>query len=88
MLRQIIGCFLLGVTTDFTNQNDALGFWILQEYFEAVNEVSSVEGVTTDANAQSLTQVGLKVFDLLLQLVRWQTINRRLVIIWRLQLIH
>lgn len=59
MGSKVIGSLLFGATADFSNQNDAPSFWIVQEYFKAINEIRAIEGITTDTNTQSLTKSNL-----------------------------
>ena len=59
MLGQKLGGLFLGITANFTNHHDALGVLVLQENVEAINEVGAVEGITTNANAESLSETGL-----------------------------
>lgn len=59
VLHKIIGGLFLGHTTDLTDQDDALGVWILQEDLQAVDEVGSVERIASNADAQRLAQADL-----------------------------
>ena len=59
MLGQKLGGLFLGIAANFANHHDALGVLVLQENVEAINEVGAVEGITTNANAESLSETGL-----------------------------
>jgi hypothetical protein len=50
---------LLGVTTDLTNHDDTLGLRVLKELLKGVNEVGTVEGITTDTDDGGLTETDL-----------------------------
>lgn len=64
MLNEVFRSQFLCVTTDFTNENDSLSIWVIEEYLQTVNEIGSVERITTDSNAQSLAQASLQVKNL------------------------
>lgn len=49
VLFQVLGRIFLGVASDLSNQDDALGLGVLQENLQAVDEVCSVEGIAADA---------------------------------------
>lgn len=49
VLFQVLGRIFLGVASDLSDQDDALGLGVLQENLQAVDEVCSVEGIATDA---------------------------------------
>ena len=59
MLGQKLGGLFLGIAANFANHHDALGVLVLQEDVEAIDEVGAVEGITTNANAESLSETGL-----------------------------
>ena len=59
MLGQKLGGLFLGIAANFANHHDALGVLVLQENVEAIDEVCAVEGITTNANAESLSETGL-----------------------------
>lgn len=59
MLDQIRGCFFLGITTNLTDQHNSFRLRIAQEYFQAIDKVSSVERISADSNAQRLSQANL-----------------------------
>jgi len=40
----------LGFSTDFTDENDTFGFWVRYEAFKDIDEVGSIEWITTDSN--------------------------------------
>lgn len=48
MLPQELRRLFLGAATDFTDHDDALGCVVLQEQVQAIDEVGSVERVSTD----------------------------------------
>lgn len=48
VLFQVLCCILFCISANFSNQNDALSFWVLQEHLQAVNEVSAIKRVSTD----------------------------------------
>ncbi len=48
VLFQVLCRILFCISTDLSNQNDALSFWVLQEHLQAVNEVSAIKRVSTD----------------------------------------
>ena len=54
-----LGSILLGATTNLTNHDDTLGLGVLEEDAEAVDEVGTGEGVTTNTNNERLTKTGL-----------------------------
>ena len=54
-----LGGLLLGAATDLTDHDDTVGLLILEEDLQAVDEVGTGEGVTTDADDQRLTKAGL-----------------------------
>merc|ERR1719452_119351 len=56
VLNQIISCLLLGLATDFSNHDDTGGFGVVDENLEAVNEVGTIERVSTNANTQGLAK--------------------------------
>lgn len=55
VLRQVFSSSLFSSTTDLTDENDAFRFGIVEEDFKAVNEIGSVERITSDTNAECLT---------------------------------
>ncbi|EEQ39474.1 hypothetical protein CLUG_03603 [Clavispora lusitaniae ATCC 42720] len=59
MLLQELRSFFLGSTTNLTNQNDTLGFWVVQVQGQGVDEVCTWEWVTTHTNDQRLTQANV-----------------------------
>ena len=54
-----LGGVLFGATTDLTDHDDTVGLGVLEENLEAVDEVGTGEGVTTDTNDEGLTEAGL-----------------------------
>lgn len=59
VLLQEVGSVLLSRTTNLTNHDDTVGLFILEEDVQAVNEVGTREGVTTNTNNEGLTKAGL-----------------------------
>ena len=59
VLGQKLGGLFLGITADFANHHDALGVLVLQEDVETIDEVGAVEGITTNANTESLSETSL-----------------------------
>jgi len=55
-LGQEFGSLLLGFTTDLTDHDDSLGGGIMHKDIKAVNEVSTVEWITTNTNTESLSK--------------------------------
>ena len=55
LLQPFSGVFF-GSTTDFTDHDDTLGFGIVGEAFQAVDEVSAVERITTNTDDGGLTE--------------------------------
>jgi len=49
VLLQVICCHLLGVATDLSDQDDAVGLGVPEEDLQTVDEVGSVEGIPPDA---------------------------------------
>lgn len=49
MLLQKRGSIFFSVTTNFTNQYDAFCGWIIQEDFKAINKISPIKRVTSNA---------------------------------------
>lgn len=59
MLAKPFGGLLFSFTSDFSNHDDSLGLWVVDELREYVNEVCSIERITADANDGRLTKVKL-----------------------------
>ena len=62
---QELCCPLLGLASDLSDHDDALGVGVVEEHVEAVQEVGAVERVATDADAQGLTQADLKIDEII-----------------------
>lgn len=60
MFYEILGSIFFLNSTNLPNKNNAFSFWVLKEYLQAVDEVCSIEWITTNTNAQSLAQASLK----------------------------
>merc|ERR1712048_1302726 len=43
-------------STNLSNHDNTLSVWIIDEQFQAVNKVCSIERITSDTNTESLTQ--------------------------------
>lgn len=56
MLQQVVRSLFLGLASDLSDQNDPFGVLVLQEDFQAVDEIGAVEGVTANAHAQRLAE--------------------------------
>lgn len=54
-----LGGVLLGGTTNLTDHDDTVGLGVLEEDLQAVDEVGTGEGVTTDTDNERLTKAGL-----------------------------
>lgn len=59
MLSQVLGGLLLGNTANLSDHDDSLGLGIFKEHFQAVDEVGAIEGIASDADAQSLAEADL-----------------------------
>lgn len=59
VLLQELGGLLLGAASDLSDHDDTLGVRVVQEQGQAVNEVGSVEGITTDTDAKGLAKTDL-----------------------------
>lgn len=60
MLDKVISSHFFSLTTNFSNKDDTLALGITQEDLKAVNEVSPVEWITSNPNAESLAQARLQ----------------------------
>lgn len=59
MFSEVFSSLLFGVTTDLTDHHDTLGLWVVEEDFEAIDEVGAVEWITTNTNAEGLAESSL-----------------------------
>lgn len=59
MFSEVFSSLLFGITTDLTDHHDTLGVGVVEEDLEAINEVRAVERITSDTDAESLTESGL-----------------------------
>ena len=50
VFREPFGGFLLSLTADFANHDDSMCLGVFYKPFKNVDEISSVEGVTSDAH--------------------------------------
>lgn len=48
--REPLSSLLLGLSSDLTDHDDTFGLWVDNELLKHINEVGSVEWVTTDTN--------------------------------------
>lgn len=60
MLDKVLGSRFLSTSSDFSDHDDAFANWIVQEHFQTVDEVGTVERITSDTNTQSLSKTSLK----------------------------
>lgn len=61
MLDEVFGSRLLSASTDLADHDYSVAFRIFEKHFQTIDEVSAVEGVTTDADAQRLSKTGLQI---------------------------
>ena len=47
---QVVSCLLLSLTTDLTDHDNSLGVLVGQEQLETIDEVGSIEWISTDSN--------------------------------------
>lgn len=59
VLAEEIGSVLLCRTADLANHDDTVGFLVLEEDLEAVDEVGAREGIATNADNKGLAQTSL-----------------------------
>lgn len=52
---QVLGSFFFSSTTDFTDENNAFRFWVVEEDFQTVDKVGTVERITSDTHTERLT---------------------------------
>ena len=57
-LQELCGS-LFGLSSDLANHDDSFRVGVVEEHVETVQEVGAVEGVTTDADAEGLTEANL-----------------------------
>ena len=57
VLRKPFSSLLFGLSTDFSNHDNTFGLWIVNEALEDIDEVSSVEGITTNSDDSGLSEV-------------------------------
>jgi len=50
VLRKPLGCLFFSFSTDFTNHDYTFSLWVDNETAQNVNEVGTVEWISTDAN--------------------------------------
>ena len=51
-----LSSLFFSLTTDLTDHDDTFGLGIVNELCEHINEVSSVEGITTDSDNSALSE--------------------------------
>ena len=56
MCAKPLSGFFFGLTSDLTDHDDTFGLGIVNELCEHINEVSSVEGITTDSDNSALSE--------------------------------
>ena len=56
VLRQPLGSLLLGLSADLSNHDDSLGLGVVHELGEHIDEVGSVERITTDTDNGGLAE--------------------------------
>lgn len=48
VLFEVICCILFSIAPDFSNKDDALCLWILQEHLQTIYEVGTIEWIPTN----------------------------------------
>mmetsp|Transcript_3210 Transcript_3210/g.7386 ORF Transcript_3210/g.7386 Transcript_3210/m.7386 type:complete len:200 (+) Transcript_3210:255-854(+) len=56
ILLQPFSGFLLGTSTDLSDHDDTFRLWVVSETFKNIDEVRTVEGVSTDTDASRLSK--------------------------------
>ena len=59
ILLEELSCLFFSFASNFSNHNNTLGTWILEEHVQAINEVGSVVRISSDSDAQRLTETHL-----------------------------
>jgi len=57
MGREPFSGLLFGFSTDFSNHDNSFGLWIVNEALEDIDEVGSVEGITSNSDNSGLSEV-------------------------------
>merc|ERR1712195_289385 len=57
VLRKPLSSLFFGFSTDFSNHDNSFGLWIVDEALEDIDEVSSVEGITSNSDNSRLSEV-------------------------------
>jgi hypothetical protein len=55
VLSQVLGSAFFSSTTNLADKNNSLGFWVVKEDFQTVDEIGAIERIATNTNAESLT---------------------------------
>ena len=53
---QPLSSFFFGLPTNFSNHNNTFGLGVVNEFLENINEVGSMEGVSTNTNNGGLSK--------------------------------
>merc|ERR1719452_179160 len=56
VFNQVVSSPLLSLATNLTNHDNSLGVGVVDEQLETVNEVGSIERISSNTNTESLTQ--------------------------------
>uniref|UniRef100_A0A8D8WC53 Uncharacterized protein n=1 Tax=Cacopsylla melanoneura TaxID=428564 RepID=A0A8D8WC53_9HEMI len=59
MFDQIFSSIFLINSSNFSNQDNSLRLRIIQEHFQTINEVCSIERISSNTNTQGLTKAYL-----------------------------
>ncbi|KAH3659667.1 hypothetical protein OGATHE_005712 [Ogataea polymorpha] len=59
VLFEVLGSLFLGLSADFTDQNDTFCFWVVQEQCQGIYEVGTWTWVTSHSDDQRLAQTDL-----------------------------
>ena len=55
--RKPFSSLLFSLTTNFSNENDTFSLWIRNETFKDINEIGSVEWISTDSDNCRLSEI-------------------------------
>jgi hypothetical protein len=56
VLGKPLGSLLLSLSSNFSNHDNSLGFWVINEASKNINEVSSVEWISADSDDGRLSK--------------------------------
>jgi len=59
VFSEVVGGHFLGLATNLSDHDDTGGVWVVEEDFQTVGEVGSVERIAADANAKGLAKANL-----------------------------